>query len=40
VFLMPAEVSRNFMMPLLDDFMGAERLLDDRVHLLRCRLPF
>src|ERR1700730_5774360 len=25
--LMPAEVSRNFMMPLLDDLMGAERLL-------------
>src|SRR6266700_6905421 len=27
VFLMPAEVRRNFMMPLLDDVMGAERLL-------------
>ena len=27
VFLMPAEVRRNFMMPLLADFMGAERLL-------------
>src|SRR5579883_1240989 len=26
-FLMPAEVSRNFMLPLLDGFMGAERLL-------------
>src|SRR5687767_15013940 len=25
VFLMPAEVSRNFMMPLLVDLMGAER---------------
>src|SRR6266496_5620711 len=27
VLLMPAEVSRNFMIPLLADFMGAERLL-------------
>jgi hypothetical protein len=27
VFLMPAEVRRNFMMPLLADLMRAERLL-------------
>lgn len=30
VFLMPAEVSRNFIIPLLDDFMKAERLLASR----------
>jgi hypothetical protein len=27
VFLMPADVSRNFMILLLDNFMGVERLL-------------
>src|SRR5258706_9761028 len=27
MFLMPADVRRNFMMPLLADLMGAERLL-------------
>ncbi len=30
VFLMPAEVSSNFIIPLLDDGMGAERLLQSR----------
>src|SRR5258706_8733543 len=33
-FLMPLDVSRNFMMPLLADLMGAERLL--QFLLLRC----
>src|SRR5678816_4136814 len=35
VFLMPAEVSRYFMMPLLDDVMGAERLLQSPALILQ-----
>src|SRR6266540_6851131 len=39
VFLMPAEVRRYFMMPLLVDFMGAERLLQARALRLKQNDP-
>jgi hypothetical protein len=36
---MPAEVSSNFMMPLLADFMGAERLLQSLSLILKQNYP-
>src|SRR6266545_7753933 len=39
VFLMPAEVRRYFMMPLLDDFLGAERLLESLSLILKQNDP-
>jgi hypothetical protein len=39
VFLMPAEVRRYFMIPLLVDFMGAERLLQALALILKQNDP-
>src|SRR4029450_10286188 len=39
VFLMPAEGRRYFMMPLLADFMGAERLLSSLALRLKQNYP-